>query len=134
VTSALSSQTGSATFQADPFTGSTGTLESGPTFISKWYGQKSEMVSIPVTTADELVSQGTSPPDFVKIDVEGHELSVLEGATETLRQHRPMLMMEVTANAEAVGRLLADLSYELVDPANGQKLSRPQAATAAIPK
>jgi FkbM family methyltransferase len=32
--------------------------------------------------------------DFVKIDVEGMELSVLQGAAETIRRHRPILFVE----------------------------------------
>jgi FkbM family methyltransferase len=35
--------------------------------------------------------------DFVKIDVEGHELNVLQGARRTLEQHHPTLMVEVTS-------------------------------------
>lgn len=31
---------------------------------------------------------------FIKIDVEGHELSVLDGATATLAEHRPNLLIE----------------------------------------
>ena len=31
---------------------------------------------------------------FIKIDVEGHETDVLEGARATIRAHRPVLMIE----------------------------------------
>ena len=39
-------------------------------------------ISIPVTTLDDLL-QGTSPT-IIKIDVEGHEVAVLEGSKKTL--------------------------------------------------
>lgn len=34
-------------------------------------------------------------PDFVKIDVEGHEMSVLEGLHQTLKQHHPKILLEI---------------------------------------
>ena len=47
-----------------------------------------------------------SPPDAIKVDVEGHEAAVLRGAAATLAAHRPLLVVEVheaerSAGAEA---------------------------------
>lgn len=36
--------------------------------------------------------------DFVKIDVEGEELSVLEGGAETIREYQPKITMELNRN------------------------------------
>jgi FkbM family methyltransferase len=33
-------------------------------------------------------------PTFLKVDVEGHELALFEGAAETLRRHKPALLFE----------------------------------------
>ena len=41
-----------------------------------------------------LDSLGLPPPDFIKIDVENHELEVLQGAEHTLRTARPFLVFE----------------------------------------
>nr|QIY97407.1 FkbM family methyltransferase [Streptomyces sp. S1D4-11] len=56
----------------------------------------SRSVPTPVRTLDELVrSEGIEKVGFVKADVEGAELGVLEGAHETLLKHRPPLLLEV---------------------------------------
>jgi FkbM family methyltransferase len=51
-------------------------------------------VSVQTESLDSLV-QGTkiSPPDYIKMDVEGAELLALRGATETFRRYRPSLFL-----------------------------------------
>jgi FkbM family methyltransferase len=48
------------------------------------YLDKSEEVTI--RTLDSFVSEFNIQPDFIKVDVEGHELEVLEGAVKTLEK------------------------------------------------
>lgn len=48
---------------------------------------------VPVT-AVALDDIDLPPIGFIKIDVEGHEAAVLEGAKATLARHRPVLMVE----------------------------------------
>ncbi len=43
----------------------------------------------------DSASRQLFPPNFIKIDIEGAEDQALEGATETLAQHRPSLIIEV---------------------------------------
>ena len=48
------------------------------------------------------------PPDLVKIDVEGSEVAVLDGAARVLREHRPVLVVELhETNDEVCDRLEA---------------------------
>lgn len=42
-----------------------------------------------------LDSFGIKNADFIKIDVEGHEMEVLEGARETISQSRPIVLTEL---------------------------------------
>ena len=54
-----------------------------------------QRVTVPCARVDDLLTAGEKPPAVMKIDVEGAELLTLTGARETLRQHRPLLLIEV---------------------------------------
>ena len=41
---------------------------------------------------------------FIKIDVEGHELEVLNGAKETLARCRPTVLVESSVNSDPAGK------------------------------
>lgn len=68
---------------------------------------------------DDIVAQGLSWPDLVKIDVEGMELAVLQGMAETLRQKHPGLYIEMHGasledkeeNVRRVVRFLLEKGY-----------------------
>lgn len=51
-------------------------------------------VSVRCTTLDRYVQRTGLIPQLIKIDTEGTEFSVLEGARQTIEQHRPALIME----------------------------------------
>ena len=52
------------------------------------------VIDIPVTTLD-IEFPSISKVDFIKIDVEGYEVSVLKGAVKLIDQHRPIILVEV---------------------------------------
>jgi FkbM family methyltransferase len=82
--------------------------------------QKREPLVVATAMLDDLI---TRPPRFVKIDVEGAELAVLAGAARLLREHRPVLLVEVlTENLPRFTSLLAPLGYSLVDAESGDPL------------
>jgi FkbM family methyltransferase len=47
-----------------------------------------------ITTIDEFVAQqNINRVDFIKIDTEGYEAKVIEGARDTIKKHRPIIVM-----------------------------------------
>lgn len=55
-------------------------------------------------------------PDIVKIDVQGAELRVLQGMQETLKNSRPLLMIEIEHQKEEILNFLKTLGYETYLP------------------
>jgi FkbM family methyltransferase len=80
-------------------------------------GARGELL-VPTTTIDAIVASW-SIPSFVKIDVEGAECAVLEGATRTLAIHRPLVLIEVRIDKDKVREIFWAHKYVLFDPAAG---------------
>ena len=88
----------------------------------------SEQATVEAVRLDDLIEDTI---DFVKIDVEGHEPSVIRGMTSILSRDRPIILSEIneywlrscshSSGAEYVG-LLTSLGYEVFDVRN---LDRP---------
>ena len=67
---------------------------------------------VPVRSVDSVVAEGASAPDLMKIDVEGGEGGVLQGALNTLRAHRPTIICEMHADDPEGVRLAFDILKE----------------------
>jgi FkbM family methyltransferase len=69
-----------------------------------------------LTVSLDWLLQYLPPPDVLKIDVEGAELKVLQGARTMLKEHRPVLILEVSPELSApVSELLKSCDYTLND-------------------
>ena len=129
---ALSSREGVGTFYSDPVSGATGSLELESDFVGKHFNAVRGAYLVDLATIDSEIASGATPPEFMKIDVEGHELEVLEGAKETLRRYRPILIFETTQNHSQVAKFLRTLDYDLVN-LNGELIDLPAFSTLAKP-
>jgi FkbM family methyltransferase len=77
--------------------------------------QQLEYIEVDVAPLDDLL-EPSCVPTLIKIDVEGGELGVLQGATRTVARHRPLVVFEHGAGAadhygtrpEQVWELLVD--------------------------
>lgn len=111
---ALSSDSGTATLRFDPKNTGIGTIES-QNRLDRNPGIESVLeVEVPKCKLDEF---GLGDVSFVKIDVEGHELEVLKGATVLIERARPVLLVEIEerhcqGNLELVPKWLSQFGYK----------------------
>ncbi len=88
------------------------------------HGDDGEHQEVEVRTArlDEILAGRRV--DFIKLDVEGGELGVLEGATGILERHRPRILLECTASSLAAHDVAPTQMFEWL-AAHGYGLWKP---------
>lgn len=70
---------------------------------------------VEVTTLDELCAE-IPKIDFVKVDIEGHEMAFLRGARKIIAKHQPLVQLECNDLQQQFGNLsavAAELGYRL---------------------
>lgn len=80
---------------------------------------------VPTLTLDEAVgTHGFPPPDLLKMDVEGAESRILEGARRTIDRHRPAIFIALHGAAQGLAcrKLLRELGYAAYE-LSGERLS-----------
>lgn len=74
---------------------------------------------IDIRTLDSFIQEkNLAIPDLMKIDVESHELAMLEGMKETLAAHRPILFMEVIKLHQGKTNAKFDATFEFMKGLN----------------
>ena len=63
-------------------------------------GAKEGATRVPTISLDQYLARGATPPDLVKVDVEGAESLVLDGATELTAKHSPRYLVEMHSSDE----------------------------------
>jgi FkbM family methyltransferase len=69
----------------------------------------------PTLTIDALVQTAALRPRFVKVDVEGAEWFVVQGMRTTLREHRPVVLLEVHPRWQPRPGTIAEMESVLRD-------------------
>ncbi len=69
---------------------------------------KVKKITVNVKTLDSFQLQ----PEFIKIDVEGFEYQVLLGSKETIKNNRPILLIEGVAKEDRIHKLFQDWEYD----------------------
>ena len=118
---------GKLNFFTEEFGGLTNSLVAEFTQSQNESHQKSQHVSSRVSsitvetdTLDNICSQNNFVPNFIKIDVEGAEHDVLNGAKHIL-EHANALMVEISRNGDEVLRLLASFGFKRLNDLKGSE-------------
>lgn len=82
-------------------------------------GEEVEQVSL-----DEYFSGLSAGPDLIKIDVDGHELPILEGSKMIIEKYKPLLCVEVSRqqqDSEKIFYYLTQAGYRIFNDNNPDK-------------
>lgn len=97
---ALSNQEGTARLTTFPEAMGNSSLVASWEMLSSQYGTPVVQETVQTRTLDSFK---VNRPTLIKIDVEGSELSVIQGAGKTLQKHKPALWVEIHKNPNRKG-------------------------------
>jgi FkbM family methyltransferase len=113
---AVSDCGGTKRFERDMIAGSTGNLDDGGNTFSwqQWHAATEPIIVRTVTIDDERRNQ-TQPVDLIKIDVEGHEETVVRGGRCTIEKDQPILIFECFHGGAEIIEYLSRIGYWVGD-------------------
>jgi FkbM family methyltransferase len=95
-------------------------LNSAHTFWDKDIYEKKagfKRMIVRTKTLDQLYDAGelTKKPDLLKIDIEGAEFLMLEGAKNTIEKYKPTILIEIHSiyNMLVIGKMMRDWNYKI---------------------
>ena len=103
VNKALSDQVGTVNLHHNPLNNGGASLASHADSSKKAHSDYNWNIveEVSMDTIDSLFSgMNVGDIDLMKIDVEGHEISTIKGASETIKRHNPALYVEVSGDRE----------------------------------
>jgi FkbM family methyltransferase len=95
-------------------------LNNNPMGKPNWIKSTNQNIEVELTTIDSLQLDKL---DFIKIDVEGYETLVIDGAINTIKKCRPVIIMEVWKNhngefdinyTKTIFKNILDLGYDVL--------------------
>lgn len=89
---ALSNRTGESELRIPMGINGAGTLEESNKFSGSYNSSEIEVIKVTMKSLDEF---GLGDVGFIKIDVEGYEHTVLEGAVKTITESKPVMLIEI---------------------------------------
>jgi FkbM family methyltransferase len=79
------------------------------TIVKEFANPSDESIVVSTTTLDNYVIRTNLIPRVIKIDTEGSEFMILTGARETIKKHKPVLIVEFNpVSAQAAGTTLRE--------------------------
>ena len=106
----------------------------GSTRITEHASENETTIEFDVAPIDEIVDTAPLRIGLIKIDVEGHEPQALAGAAQTIRAHRPVVVIEqdvsvIENGSSSAIEILRGYGYDIFEPRNNAE----QDATALPP-
>ena len=113
---ALSNQLAEVSFFQDNLTSATGCVAGkDKPWIEQYLNGSANEIRVKTETLDSIVRKDRTP-SLIKIDVEGHEVEVLQGARNTIREAKPLMIIEsFPPKQSTVLSLLHELGYRSMD-------------------
>ena len=113
---ALSYQLAEISFFQDILTSATGCVAGkDKPWIEQYLNSSANEIRVKTETLDSVVRQDRTP-SLIKIDVEGHEIEVLQGGRNTLSETKPLLIIEsFPPKQSTVLSLLGELGFHSID-------------------